>query len=81
MYRIAIDSPLGEDQEKAITIAKKIAEFLSTMKIEGVDFVQYRLANDWDRGTKNYLDIDSNGHCSNKKFKIVFVEEKNNELD
>jgi hypothetical protein len=76
-YRFILDSPLGEDQEQAIVLAKKISEFLSTMKIDGVDTIQYRLGNDWDRGAKNYLDINSNGHASNKKFKIDFAEKKN----
>lgn len=34
-----------------------------------VNQVNYRLGNDDDRGGSNYLTINENGHCSNKKTK------------
>jgi len=70
MYRMLIDIPMTEDMELSCSNARKIAEFLETMKIEGVDLVQYKLSHDMDRANKNYLDINENGHCSNKKIKI-----------
>ena len=71
-FRLHIDIPLTSDQTQSATISRKVAEFLSSMNIEGVKLVQYKLSNDSDRANKNYLDINENGHCSNKKFQIVF---------
>ncbi len=72
MHRLHIDIPLNKDLELSVDLSKKIVDFLSTLNIEGVDLVQYRLSNDTDRGNKNYLDINENGHASNKKMQIVF---------
>lgn len=72
MYRLHIDIPLQDNQQLAQETSLKIVEFLNSMNIEGVELVQYRLGNDFDRGNKNYLDIDPQGHCSNKKNKIHF---------
>ena len=50
MFRLLIDVPLSEKQDKAVEISKQIADFLTTMKVDGVTVVQYRLGNDFDRG-------------------------------
>ena len=71
-YRLHIDIPLTDDQTQSANISRQVAEFLLTMDIEGVELIQYRLSNDLDRGNKNYLDINENGHASNKKNQIVF---------
>ena len=72
MFRLHIDIPLTQNQTQSVEIAKQVAEFLSTMNIEDVKLVQYKLSHDLDRANKNYLDINENGHCSNKKNQIVF---------
>jgi hypothetical protein len=71
-FRLHIDIPLADDQTQSAYISKQVAEFLLSMNIEGVELIQYRLSHDLDRGNKNYLDINENGHASNKKSQIVF---------
>lgn len=71
-FRLHIDIPLTDDQTQSAYISKQVAEFLLSMDIEGVELIQYRLSHDLDRGNKNYLDINENGHASNKKIQIVF---------
>lgn len=71
-YRLHIDVPLGEDLEKAKHLAFFAVEYLSQMQKTGIDMFQYRLSHDLDRGNKNYLDINENGHCSSKKNKVEF---------
>lgn len=70
MYRLHIDIPIGRNQEEAIAVSKLIihqasSQLASTHAI-GLT-MNYRLGNDEDRQKSNYLDIDSKGHCSNKK--------------
>ena len=71
MYRLHIDIPIGYNlddsatQASQITLLVKEALERSGMKIE----MNYRLGNDEDRGKKNYLDINENGHASNKKIR------------
>ena len=72
MFRIHIDIPINNDKEDSIRITGEIVKFLETMKIEGVKLAQYKLSDDSDRANKNYLDINENGHCSNKKMKIEY---------
>lgn len=72
MFRLHIDVPLTKDQTQSEELANKILEFIKSMNIEGVELAQYRLSNDTDRGNKNYFDINENGHCSNKKLRIVY---------
>ena len=68
MYRLHIDLPLDEDLENSQQLSEHIIEILKNeLYGEGLSVVQYRLSNDTDRGNKNYLDINENGHCSNKK--------------
>jgi hypothetical protein len=84
-YRLHIDIPLGEDEEKATHNAYLLIEELITehgrtipmaLKLNlhekyGVDEVYYRLGHDDDRQKSNYLDKNENGHCSNKKLKLT----------
>lgn len=72
MYRFHIDIPLFKDEVISKALANQIVDFLKTMDVDGVELIQYRLGNDSDRGNKNYLSIDENGHCTNKKTKIEF---------
>ncbi len=75
MYRLHVDIPLSKDLDQSIDLSKQIVDFLSTLKINGVDVVQYKLSNDTDRANKNYLDINENGHASNKKMQIKFHDQ------
>jgi len=79
MYRLVVDFPLGEDQARAIEIAKKIADLMATKMSRlnrDMDFgdepsvMQYRLQEDTDRTAKNYLIIDENGHAGRKKISV-----------
>lgn len=74
MYRLHLDVPCGTDQEAAIAKAKEILQqFQMNMPVEhlvGVE-IGVRLGSDEDRQKSNYLDINENGHCSNKKTKIT----------
>lgn len=72
MYRFHIDIPLSKDETQSKDLSNRIVEFLKSMKVDGVELIQYRLGNDSDRGNKNHLSIDENGHCTNKKTKIEF---------
>ena len=81
MYRLHIDIPLGEDEEKAKYKANLLIQELITdhphdgelthlHEKYGVEQVNYRLGHDDDRQKSNYLQVNENGHCSNKKTKI-----------
>lgn len=72
MYRLHIDIPINTDLNSSSEIAKKVIKILEEMKVDGVELAQYRLSNDEDRGNKNYLDINENGHCTNKKIVIRY---------
>lgn len=65
MYRLHIDVPLGDDVLAARISANKILDCLTPLK-ERYN-IQYRLGNDADRQKSNYMQINENGHCSNKK--------------
>ena len=73
IHRLYIDIPLtGNLDEAAIQskqIVNKIQEALDGMRINGSHF-NYRLGHDDDRQRSNYLDINENGHCSNKKSRV-----------
>jgi hypothetical protein len=81
MYRLHIDIPVGEDEEKAIEICQQMISTISTHvrtrsqitpEIEGIN---YRLGHDDDRQKSNYLSKNENGHVSNKKIRLTFSEE------
>jgi hypothetical protein len=84
MYRLHIDIPLGHDE----VIAKKVAEQVVQWTLRDKDAqeriqrlalgkyhineINCRLGNDNDRQKSNYLDLNENGHTSNKKIHIRF---------
>ena len=74
MFRLHIDIPLSEDEQKSVdlsrSIAKVITEALETSRLTENDALkkfQYRLANDDDRSIRNYLLKDAEGHVRTKK--------------
>jgi hypothetical protein len=72
-YRLHIDIPLGKDVSEARNLADHLIEIMrNEFYGEGLRLIQYKLSHDSDRGNKNYLDINENGHASNKKVKIEF---------
>ena len=78
-YRLQLDIPLGSDQERAILESEIFVRCIcDALKAHGAPVtLNYRLGNDSDRGKKNYLDINENGHASNKKMTYLhegFVE-------
>lgn len=70
-YRLHIDIPLGDNREESIQRSEKILKIIQDALVNSGDFsgteVNYRLGNDTDRQKSNHLDINHNGHCSNKK--------------
>tara|TARA_R100000008_G_scaffold43290_2_gene25039 strand:- start:157 stop:417 length:261 start_codon:yes stop_codon:yes gene_type:complete len=81
MYRLHIDIPLGTNEEDALHAAKQLMEWYFididakdriNRLTHGVDLstINYRLGHDEDRQKSNYLDINENGHASNKKIRI-----------
>ena len=85
MFRLHIDLPLGEDESKAICAAQIAVDALeyglketqqshSSPTVEELKMFQYRLASDNDRGIKNYLVKDANGHVTKNKLKVYLVE-------
>lgn len=70
-YRLHIDIPLDVDQAKAIEQAKGILSAIQTSMIGKYSGdVNYRVGNDEDRNKKNYMIMDSSGHCSTQKSKF-----------
>tara|TARA_R100001163_G_scaffold30918_1_gene24274 strand:+ start:4353 stop:4604 length:252 start_codon:yes stop_codon:yes gene_type:complete len=78
-YRLHVDVPLGTDEETARFKANLLVqEFLGTHEVNikhldekyNVTQFNYRLGHDEDRQKSNYLDINENGHASNKKTRI-----------
>jgi hypothetical protein len=73
-YRLHIDIPLSTDGKVPTEVVEKIMTVFdkSNFCVEGIQCVNYRLGHDDDRQRSNYLDINENGHCSNRKSKIVY---------
>lgn len=70
-YRLHIDVPLGTDEKVAIENSQMlIALLLQDRDQIPASQVSYRLGHDDDRQKSNYLDINENGHASNKKTRI-----------
>ena len=78
-YRLHVDIPLGMDEKVAEFKARLLVqEFLGTQEVNikhlddkyDVKQFNYRLGNDEDRQKSNYLDVNENGHASNKKIRI-----------
>ena len=82
MYRLYIDIPLGTDEESAIKYADQLVRWtfidvdckdrLQRLSGNRIEVVNYKLENDQDKQKSNYLDIDENGHVSNKECKIEY---------
>ena len=74
-YRLHIDIPLGANEDQAKKIARNFVQShfdFTSNSSDGVKEVNYRLGYDEDRQKSNYLDINENGHCSNKKLRITY---------
>lgn len=70
-YRLHIDIPLDVDQNVSIEQAKGILAAMQQALIGKYSGdVNYRVGNDEDRNKKNYMIIDSSGHCSTQKSKF-----------
>ena len=87
-YRLFIDIPLGNNEEKAISASHVImTTFLSDKNFfvdltPKVDEVNYRLGYDEDRQRSNYLNKNENGHVSNKKNKwVISISGQSNKTD
>ena len=76
-YRLHIDIPLGQDEEKAVMNSEEIIYMIESQKdflLEslGVEQLNYRLGHDEDRQKSNYLNKNENGHVNNKKCRLTF---------
>ncbi len=69
-YRLHIDVPLVADMNESVAMSKQLIEIIKNSlvdnNIENIK-INYRLGNDEDRQKSNYLNINENGHASNKK--------------
>jgi len=82
MYRLHVDIPLGHNEEIAKQVAGSIVrwvfqdgdaqERIQRLALDRFDIkeINCRLGNDEDRQKSNYLDVNENGHTSNKKIRI-----------
>lgn len=82
MYRLHVDIPLGHNEEIAKQVAGSIVrcvfqdgdaqERIQRLALDRFDIkeINCRLGNDEDRQKSNYLDVNENGHASNKKIRI-----------
>lgn len=76
-YRLFIDLPLGDNEEKAISATHAIMSHF--MKDDDffvnltptIEKINYRLGYDEDRQRSNYLLKNENGHVANKKITRV----------
>ena len=74
-YRFHIDIPVPSsmDLEEAKRILEVAVENMADHLHQNEGFqgtINYRLGHDDDRQKSNYLIINENGHCSNKKCSI-----------
>jgi hypothetical protein len=72
MFRLHIDVPLFEEETVSAEEALRLTELIKNLITSSTEIrkFNYRLMNDDDRGAKNYLLKDANGHCSNNKCKV-----------
>ena len=70
-YRLHIDIPLGNDEDKAIEVCTKIMSSVILPFDNDITQINYRLGHDDDRQKSNYLDKNENGHVSNRKIRIT----------
>lgn len=75
MFRLHLDIQLGDDEEKAAKMAEEIVKALGeaiySKRLTNKLTLQYRLGKDEDRGNRNYLSKDANGHVSTGKVRIL----------
>jgi hypothetical protein len=84
MFRLFIDIPISAINtehavEQAQTLVNKMIlgdDMQQHFKSVNIEQINYRLGHDEDRQKSNYLIMNENGHCSNKKSKIVLTSEK-----
>jgi len=80
-YRLHIDIPLGQDEDKAIEITQQmISTIAQHVRLRAainnqITGMNYRLGHDDDRQKSNYLMKNENGHVSNKKIRLTYKEE------
>jgi len=82
MYRLHVDIPLGHNEDIAKQVAGQIVHWVfrdgdSQERIQrlalgkfDIQEINCRLGNDQDRQKSNYLDVNENGHTTNKKIRI-----------
>ena len=72
-YRLHIDVPLSCDRDSSVenteAIIKKIIASLTEENGKEIT-LRYRLGHDEDRSRKNHLDLNENGHVTNKIFTV-----------
>ncbi len=84
MFRLFIDIPISAiNTEHAVEqthalVNKMILDndMQQHFKSVNIEQINYRLGHDEDRQKSNYLIMNENGHCSNKKSKIVLTCEQ-----
>ena len=87
MFRLHLDVPLDMSQDEAIQWADNFKNQLKSVIAHDIECwcpsqkglwdmsgktLGIRLGKDTDRQRSNYLDLNENGHCSNKKTTIQF---------
>ena len=82
MYRLHVDIPLGHDEDIAKQVAEQVIQWvfrdedaqgrIQRLALDKFDIqeINCRLGNDDDRQKSNYLDVNENGHTTNKKIRI-----------
>ena len=79
MFRLHIDIPLENMtvEQAQLFVQDLMTEFKDKDIVKdscyggSVIQVNYRLGHDDDRQRSNYMQINENGHCSNKKSKLI----------
>jgi hypothetical protein len=87
MFRLFIDIPISAiNTEHAAEQARELISMIITedmktnLKAANVEQVNYRLGHDEDRQKSNYLIMNENGHCSNKKCRMNLVVDNEQNL-
>lgn len=72
MFRLHIDIPLDVSEEASCVIAQEIIARISSGALSGcgAQSLKYRMGNDGDRTTKNYLVKTDSGHATGSKVEI-----------
>lgn len=81
-YRLHIDIPLGDNEDVARFVSKQIVHWMFddqeararlnnlAMGESQIEKINYRLGHDDDRQKSNYLQVNENGHVTNKKSRL-----------